>query len=724
MSADAAPGGLGMGRTLVRMLSLRSGGEPTYDRRGALLQGSCSQHQDVTWIVSQMRDGDESCQEQATALLADLAETNEAVLDAFINEGGLQPLIHILGDGSDPAKECATVVVAVLAQSPERGAAFVDAGGMKTLVGRPLTSKNAYRRKRALWATVKLMKLQGAVVVAQVAEFGGIPPLANLAGTGDKEDRKRAARALCILSEAPPPIPAIMARDGGVRVMLKLSEAISDKQRVLAARALAKFSEGREGQDELVTLGGIAPLLKMLGDPDEEECRCKAAYALANLSMRSRARRVMRRNGAINELVEVLEEFEKSPGEVAMAACALCNMAQEEGNRDAIVDRGAVPHLMKIVEVAEDGSQKMALAALGNLARSKRPRNAIVRWEGGAGVTLVVERLTDQDKVKVHQAVRLVANLAISRAAHETIEEAGAIRHMVPLVQSEWPETRRLVAGCLASLAVHPECKKDIVNHGAIPGLVAMLSGDNQEQAAYAIATLLDGVEALVPEIRESIVAGIAAGDGIPLLASLLASKSGYASLHAAHAVASLSESTTEIRKEIGHSEAVLNLADLLVEENVELRVSAVRALANLALVEGNQEAIAQSGCIRWLIHLLHTGDEKCRDLAASALSNVTFSYEDDQRRLRVAAALRKAERNRPNSNLTTSGTAKSQCDGASSSRDGSESSAAAVISGWFSRVNEKSPLEPVELDNLKCLPDRLLQAIAMEIGKGAAQGK
>eukprot|EP00803_Ostreobium_quekettii_P008178 evm.model.scf_412.9 EVM.evm.TU.scf_412.9 scf_412:77305-81810(-) len=751
MSAEGPRRATSMRRSLSRLWSIGSTRDAIYDTSDALVHGSSSKKQDIPWIVSQMEEEDVDRQELAAVLLAELVAADKSVIDAFIRENGLAPLIDILEGGTDRAKERATKVVAAIAGSREWGDAFVDAGGVEVLVGRPLRSKNAVRRRLALAATLELMErapIEGGKdkgVVGQVAAFDGILPLVNLAGSGDREERRKAAKAIGILSEGKAPIPAMVAISGGVKVMLRLSEARGDAERKMAARALARFSDMRESQDELVAQGGVPPLLRLLGDA-EEECRAKAALALANLSMRGRGRRAMGRCGAVDELVEALEGFERWPGVVAMAGCALCNLAQDEGNREAMVERGAVSLLLRILDESDDGAQKVALAALGNLARSKGPRGAIVGADGGIALALIVEKLADTDPVKAQRAARALSNLAISKTAHEGIVEAGAIRHLAGLLQSGWGEMRRVVAGCLASLAVNLECKKDIADYGVIPGLVAMLTGEHAEQAAFAIATLLDGIEVLSADVTDRIIASVAADEGIPRLSLLLASKSGYSSLHAARAIASLSDSTTAIRMEVGCSGAVANLAGLLVEDNTDLRYSAVRALAGLSRVEENREAIGESGCVRWLIHLMHTGDDKVRKLAASTLSNVTFLYGVDQWRQQATLAGPSGQSDKGCSEAVVPacgtvevanvqgmstpvmvaeghvGQAEGESEDGSPSAQGGSGAPVVAIGTWFRERNGGSVLGPAELDSLRRLPDRLLQAIAVEIGSGPAQ--
>ena len=593
-------------RTFLRALSYRNEGEPDHD--DALLQCSSGDLPDVSWFMSRLVDEDDRRQERAVTLLADIVDETPEFLDELIRQDALPPLIEVLVKGNMASKELATGIVERMARSKEWGAAFVDAGGVKCLVGSPLTSKNAVRRRLALQSVVKLMKLQGPEVLEQMAEYGAIKPLVNLAMTGDKVERTKSSHALCLLSESGPAIQARLAKEGGIVAMLTLSEALSDKARCFSARGLAKLSESQESGAQIVRLNGIPTLIKLLGDT-EEDCRDSSTCALANLSVRARARKKMRRHGAVNALVDILEN--EKLGTAGMAACALGNMAQEEVNRGAIVDRGAVQFLVDLLESANTRCHVTALAALGNLARSPKPRKAIFK---AGGIKLVVEKLDEEDPGKKQHAVRALSNLAITKA-HKSyiVSDTDAIKHLVALLEASSMETRRLSARCLAQLAILPENRLPIMEGKAVPGLVELMRGERyrcKEQGVYAISVLLESCKSLRQEPREKIATEVFAQGGVPPLVALLASKTGYSCLHAVCAISSLSATTQEIRAEIGRAGAIPHLVDLL-DCSDQVASKALNSLANLAQVEGNQEAITLAGGIPKLIDILHTGRQQ-----------------------------------------------------------------------------------------------------------------
>jgi len=121
-------------------------------------------------------------QPPTTGALARLAAFNKANQDSIASQGGVPPLIALLGGGSDNVKEHAARTLASLALNDDNRATIASAGGIPPLIALLGGSDNV--KVHAVRALSHLALNDDNK--ATIASVGGIPPLtALLSGSGD-----------------------------------------------------------------------------------------------------------------------------------------------------------------------------------------------------------------------------------------------------------------------------------------------------------------------------------------------------------------------------------------------------------------------------------------------------------------------------------------------------------------------------------------------------------
>ena len=235
------------------------------------------------------------------------------------------------------------------------------------------------------------------------------------------------------------------------------------------AAALARLSEAQaKCAKELKTLSkshavspawastGIAAVVRLCRDP---AAAADAADTLARLSRRTYDNRI-REAGAVPPLVALLSDGLGSNAAVRAAAGALGNLAYgDEASRVAMVEAGAVPLLVALLSgVSESKAAWLAAGALANLAHENEANKAAIA-EAGAIPLLVALLSGGPESEAAGSAALALRNLTSDGEGELTVTEAAN--------------------------------STAIIEAGAIPPLVALLSGGPESTAAGSAADAL-----------------------------------------------------------------------------------------------------------------------------------------------------------------------------------------------------------------------------------------
>ncbi|XP_028753653.1 ARM REPEAT PROTEIN INTERACTING WITH ABF2-like [Neltuma alba] len=339
--------------------------------------------------------------------------------------------------------------------------------------------------------------------------------------------------------------------------ILNSSLSSSQSDRLAAKRAVdVLFAVGHNEAilNSMVDCGAVPALLKYLEAPEpvregdgvpkpyEHEVEKGCLLVLESLAFKPEHQQLIVDAGALSYLMDLLKSYKTCgnsralTGLIRRAAYLIASLVQEN---DSIQTRvrmeGGIPPLVELLEFDNVKVQRAAAEALRSLAfKNDENKNQIVRCN--ALPTLVL-MLGSEDAAIRFEAVSfvgwLVRNL-VNSSPHIRREVllAGALRPIIGLLRSDWPESQREAALLIGIFAgTDSDCKAHIAQRGAIQPLIDMLKSPDEQlwkASAFALGRLAQDAHNQ---------AGIAYNGGLELLLNLLCSKDGPLQRNAAFAL-------------------------------------------------------------------------------------------------------------------------------------------------------------------------------------------
>ena len=289
-----------------------------------------------------------------------------------------------------------------------------------------------------------------------------------------------------------------------------------------------------------------------------------------------------------------------------------------------------------------------ALSHLSDLNEHGVDANTVAITEAGAITVLVALLSGGTESVAATKAALALSNLAINDANRAAIVGAGAISPLVRLLSGGRPgsEAAANAASALASLmtnrAVSMECNASyrvaIAEAGAIPPLVVLLSGGLESAcSAYSAACSAEAAEHAAYALsilarHDSYRITIAEAGAIPPLMALLSGGIEHmATVYAAYALCNLSYKEAN-KAAITEAGAIQLLVALLCEAKGLYPTVVVRlaiGLHNLAQDTEGRAAVIRASAIPPLVALLGGGPEsKSAEKAAMVLNDLAHDTE------------------------------------------------------------------------------------------------
>eukprot|EP00803_Ostreobium_quekettii_P004028 evm.model.scf_590.9 EVM.evm.TU.scf_590.9 scf_590:73201-75003(-) len=311
---------------------------------------------------------------EALRALASLAE-RESPGRAIVAEGGIQPIIDSLSDGSC-APEAARCL-ANLSCNVDICQVIVNRGGVPKLV-LDLHEPTSGHVGHSVFAIANISEsLQGC---KKITEAGGVPQLVKLVIRGAQPFRLSALRALSNLSESLEDNRDTIGKSRGLYQCVVLLRSGCERTAAQAVRLLASLAEYGPNRRLIGSAGAIQILIHLLTAPNRAMCRLNAARALADLCHEQRCRVHLVQLEGIGPLVGVCGK-EKDPERV-QAARALHNLAMDPHIQRSIVWEGGVSVLVEMLHSANFEVREQALHTLIRLGMLHEHWGAI-KHEGG-----------------------------------------------------------------------------------------------------------------------------------------------------------------------------------------------------------------------------------------------------------------------------------------------------------------------------------------------------
>ena len=551
-------------------------------------------------LVSMLTIGKRGIQEahaHAAAVLADLAKISNKISMQILIEGGIGPLVALLGkESSNAAKVAAAGALLALmsGHQVDLQKAVCDAGAIRPLVAL-LSEDDDIIRKRAAGAIAALC-VGSAENQDTVVKSKCIAKLVSLlASSVHEEVSAEAAAALAILTLHNKKNQDKLASEGGIEALINIlkSEGVGDNAKGAAASALGALASGKhyENQAAIANAGGIAPLVAVLG-LSSHEAREQAATALAALALDN----TKNEEAIALFLVSLLGSEDKQAS--TKAALAVSRFARASAsNQRTIAKAGGIELLVSLLDVPG------AKAAAGG-RQSPVSRAAL-----------------DVALVQRDMAAALWSMAYNSPENQMTIAKVGGLEPLIAMLDGH-AEVQADVAGALWALSDDEHNRETIGKLHGIPPLVALLktgSHSAQETAAGALHALAE-----TAENRITIANGHSTiGGGIPLLVSLFDGGSVDSCEQAAGALISLC--VQNVTNQIATAKEAVGM---LKRGSSGAAEHVAQLLRNLASVPENRSAIAKAGAVPELVRQLECGSEKSMGMAAQALALIALDSD------------------------------------------------------------------------------------------------
>ncbi|KAF7350393.1 hypothetical protein MVEN_01344100 [Mycena venus] len=303
-------------------------------------------------------------------------------------------------------------------------------------------------------------------------------------------------------------------------VVLQLVSLLSNKDSIVtegAVEALTQIARPVDGAQAILDAKALEHVLELLKSPSP--VIRKLTYKLVDnlASHRSATAAVI-----VHQLVSLLSN--EDYGVIKRVVHALDKIAHSSDGAQAIVDAKALDLILELLETPSRNIRRWACGLVGNLACHESTIVAVLALKP---FQTLVTLLSDEDSEVVDWAVYALSQIAhsSSQIAHppdgaQAIVDAGALDHVLALLQSPKPNIRKCTCVLAGNLASHDSTRAAILALRPVQTLVSSLrrvkilgfdavltsnSNENNydviESAMYALSRIgfwLDGAEAIV----------------------------------------------------------------------------------------------------------------------------------------------------------------------------------------------------------------------------------
>ena len=371
------------------------------------------------------------------------------------------------------------------------------------------------------------------------------------------------------------------------------------RRRLARARAGGPSSPSGLPVDVNAGLQGLLTLLALLCA--HNECRDQAADA-----------------NCVQPLVRLLA----SPKAHVQRALAVCQqLAGSRRSSAALLEAGGASPLASLLATSAASDVEVAIAALESVEclRAGATQQAAVR---NAGAVPHLIQLMNHEQPRVSQlASGLVAELCPGDVhSAEQLYESGGLVMLSDQLRSGDVRAQAQALSALSQLSAHPQQAGAIVDNGCVPSLLDLLDHPSQELKSYAAITFgnLCSMGAIPQhQLQHPSV--------LPHLVNVLTSSNGLAKGPAAGAIASMC-SRPELRRTVFELGGLPGLVALLSGES-DTSYHAVQAVAQFAADEAFRVSLAETGALG--------GSRRCSPRSRTCSS---AALRDRQRLLRAVA--------------------------------------------------------------------------------------
>eukprot|EP00899_Mesostigma_viride_P018252 jgi/Mesvir1/26428/Mv16117-RA.2 len=366
-----------------------------------------------------------------------------------------------------------------------------DEGGLEPLVA--LLGCYDSRVQRSTAGALRTLSFKHDVNKEKIVEYGALPLLICMLRSDDELVHYEAVGAIGNLVHSSNAIKKKVLEEGALQPVISLlSSRCAESQRE-AALLLGQFCSLKDAtagdyRNKIAQRGAIRPLVTMLGSSDPQ-LREMAAFALGRLAQDVDNQAGIVQAGGLRPLLDLLDS--SNGGLQHNAAFALYGLADNVDNVCEVVREGGVTRLMNaelIVQQSRDCVQKM-------LKRLEEKVHNYKEERPGAGGYVPLQPPPQGQPPQPPLTPDQMRELALT---------SPVLRQLLQLLRCKERSTQQRCAVTLAHLCVREQAQLIFLHHGGLDVLLGMLSSHSaavQKEscaAIYALCKKVGGQDPLV----------------------------------------------------------------------------------------------------------------------------------------------------------------------------------------------------------------------------------
>lgn len=316
----------------------------------------------------------------------------------------------------------------------------------------------------------------------------------------------------------------------------------------------------------------------VLSHPGPNSDKDELAFFVRDLFTRLQIGGVEFKKKALDSLIQILNDDEKSASLVAKEGKVGCLISLLDSHNQRVI-------------------QEQAVLAVSILAAGSDEARKTVFEEGGLGPLL---RILDTGSMLLKEKAAIAIEAITADPENGwAISAYGGVSLLIEACRSGSEATQTHAVGAIRNVAAVEDIKMALAEEGAVPVLVQLLvSGTSaaQEKAAHCVAILASSGEYFRMLILQE--------KGLQRLMDLIQSLPNSDTVeHVMRAISSLSVSDSTARILSSSTLFVIRLSEFTKQGSLLLQQISVSLLAGLSISDGNKRAI--SGCIASLVKLM-----------------------------------------------------------------------------------------------------------------------
>ncbi|NXC52262.1 ARMC3 protein, partial [Aleadryas rufinucha] len=459
--------GLGAVEHLYKLLSHE---DPIVRRNAVMVFGIMASNYDVKKLLREL--------DITNTLIPQLAPEEDVVIHEFatlclthmaveyttkvkiVEQGGLEPLIRLLGSPDPDVKKNSVECIYLLVQDFQNRAAVRELNVIPPLLGL-LESEYPVIQLLALQALEVICKDRESRIILE--ENKGIDFLLNILENSELSDLH--IETLAVLGNCLQDVHTLqlIQLTGGLEKLLSFLEVstVPDIQKN-AAKAITKAAYDAEIL-KILHWEEVEKFLLSLLETDSDEVKVAASQAISAMCENIDSKRILGLQG-IPQLVQLLSSDNEEVKEAAVTALTNLTTASPR-NASIVAEAEGIEPLMNTLNAQRDGAVANAIAVLTNLSLQE-PYRVTIRSRGI--MSALARPLRSTNSQVQSKAAFAVASFGCDADARTELRNAGGLGPLAALLHSKNEEVRRNACWAVMICASDEVAAVELCNQGAL----------------------------------------------------------------------------------------------------------------------------------------------------------------------------------------------------------------------------------------------------------------